>query len=193
MLLIPLCPLSKIFIPSQWAPLTQNPELVYQEADFPIQVSTSRKDYLFRFKKPRIEQDAVLCYWLTGGEDCMQVQETDWTGIVPLDLEDDLNSAILSSLATGEKLDKDLQTALNRAKAKAKELSYARVMRQIRAVHSNMLRQVEINKESGNSFYNPSPVELLCTFVLAQEKQKEAEARRQISEKFKELLQQSMI
>ena len=191
MIILPMSSLTKIFVPEQWPILQKNPEKVFEDYDFGFSVNTSRRDYRFNFRRPKYETNQLLLNWFLGGDDGMQCQETDWTGLVKLDMDDELNSTILGSIAGITTLNEEAQQIIERAKKKAKDLADARVMKQIRAINMHMLKQYEVNKEDNKNVYIPSTVELMCAFVLSEEKAKESEERRALSEKFQEFLKKS--
>ena len=193
MIIIPMCQLTKIFIPEQWNRLMKEPSLVHKKEEFAYSVSTSRRDYRFNFSAPKFETNPILLNWFLGGDDGFQTQETDWTGLVKLDMDNELNSTILGAVAGITSINSDAQILIEQAKEKAQALSLARVMRQIRAVNGNMMMQYERNKQDGKSLYTPSPVEFLCAYVLSEESAKSAEDKREITEKFQALLTKTFV
>jgi hypothetical protein len=188
MIIIPMCPLSKIFNKEMQPLLMKDPTRVFKDEPFSVIVSTSRKDYRFEYMGPSYQTDALLLNYFLGGDDGMQNQETDWTGLVKLDLDTIQNGAILGAVAGVTKIDSSMQDSIEACKEKAKILSNERVMRQIRSINSNMLKQYQLNKTEGKEAYMPSATEFLAAFVLADEQKKNTEERQEITAKFAELL-----
>jgi hypothetical protein len=192
MIIFPMCPLSRIFVQEYQQELMKNPTAIFEEGKaFRFLLSTSRRDHLFRSDQPSYITDANLCNWLLGGDDGMQCQETDWTGLIKLDIDAVQNGSILAAIAGVREVGDDIKVAIDIAKENAKVLSRARVMRQIRAVNTSMLKQYEINKQDGKGLYTPSSTEFLCAFVLAEEQQKNSQDKQELCKKFADLMSQT--
>lgn len=192
MIIFPMCNLSKIFCEEYQQELMKDPSKIYDSSKpFSFIVSTSRQDHRFRSDQPNYITDANLINWLIGGQDGMQSQETDWTGLIALNLDAVQNGSILAAVAGVRRVGTEVEEAIEKAKADARQLSKARVMRQIRSVNNAMLKQYEINKQDGKGLYTPSITEYLCAYVLAEEQQKNSEAKKQITQKFADLMAQT--
>lgn len=192
MIIFPMCHLSKIFCEEYQPELMRNPAMLFDTCKpFSFLVSTSRRDHRFRSDQPSFITDANLIAWLCGGLDGMQCQETDWTGLIKLDLDAAQHGSMLAAIAGVRNVGEDIQSAIDQAKNQARLLSKERVMRQIRAVNSAMLKQYEINKQDGKGLYTPSPTEYLCAYVLAEEQQKNTAAKQELTKKFSELMTQT--
>jgi hypothetical protein len=191
MIIIPMAKLSKIFIPELQPLLMRNPQSVFDETPFNITIRTSRRDYIFKYNEPKYEHDPVLINWFCGGDDGFQNQETAWTGLVRLDLNSVQNSHILGAVAGISKIDSSTQTAIEDAKIAAMQLSEQRVMNQIRLINTHMLKQYEQNRQQGQEIYTPSAVEFLCAYILADEKKKEIDSKKEISEMFASLMRKT--
>ena len=193
MIIMSMCPLTKIFVPEMQKELLNNPSRVFAEEKFSFVVNTSRRDYRYDYSQPTFETNALLLNWLLGGDDGMQCQETDWTGMVKIDLDAMQNGAVLSAIAGMSKIDNSVQQSIEDAKVRAAILSQERVMKQIRSINGNMLKQYEINRQEGKSPYAPSATEYLCAFVLADEQKKNSADRQEIANKFAELLKSTFV
>jgi hypothetical protein len=194
MIIFPMCPLTKIFVPEYQQELMKNPSSLLEDVPqkaFRFSLSTSRRDYIFRSDQPAYLTDANLCNWLLGGDDGMQCQETDWTGLIKLDIDAVQNGSILAAIAGVREVGDDIKTAIDIAKDNARQLSRARVMRQIRAVNTAMLKQYEKNREDNKGLYTPSATEFLCAFVLAEEQQRNTVEKKELCDKFAQLMQQT--
>jgi hypothetical protein len=188
MIILPMCPLTRLFVPEYQKDLMKNPSSIWEEVPFVFQVSTSRKDYKFSSSKPEYITDTVLSLWLLGGDDGMQCQETNWTGLVKIDLDSVQNGAVLAAVTGVSKIDSNVQDAIEDAKKRAALLSKERVMREIRKVNSAMTKQYEYNRQDNKGLYTPSITEYLCAYVLAEEKKKDIADKQELSQAFADLM-----
>jgi hypothetical protein len=191
MIIIPMCKLTKIFVPELQNDLLKDPARVHSEEPFTFKIRTSKRDYVFEYNSPRYEHDEILFNWLTGGNDGLQNQETNWTGLVNLDLDSVQNGQILAAVAGISKINSNTQKDIEEAKIKAALLSEQRVMQQIRNVHKCMLLQFEANREQAKEIYSPSATEYLCAYVLADEQKKNTEEKKKIQETFADLMRKT--
>lgn len=188
LIVVPFCPLTRIFVKEYQNELMKSPKSVFDDVPFKFNLSSSRRDYFFDSTKPQMLTDPLLLDWLLGGDDGNLSQETDWTGLVKIDMTATQNAQILAAISGMSDLDKSTKNHINTAKEKAKELSKTRVMRQIRQQHDHMMKQYKIMKEKNEQPYQPSPTEFLCAFVLADEQKKTAEERQELASSFVDLM-----
>ena len=147
-----------------------NPDLLFSEEKFAVNVPRSSGDQRFVYGQPRFIRDQDLIGWLTGGDEGSFVRETDWSGCVQLQLPPDAMGEMMAAIASGEK-GSSVDSELARATAKAREISKTRCMRQVKFVWDNYLSQVALNKEQNLGEPRFSPTEYLASKVLAKDLQ----------------------
>jgi hypothetical protein len=200
---IAMSPLAKVFMPQYQKELMANPSKVREtKQSFQIMVDKSSGAFAIPFGKPKIIHDENLYNFITGGKEGLHQRETDWSGIVPLEVSMDVVEATTALItnyvddpagAAKEqiRIQKEMKAANESALARAKELSEFRVMRAVRWAHECLVKQYALNKENGLGVYTPSPTEFLCTYVLSEEQAKGTEERKVITDKFQELMGQA--
>lgn len=187
-IVVPFCALSRIFVPEYQQDLMRNPKKVFDDVPFKFTLNAPRRDYIFDSSKPQLMTDEVLLDWLLGGEDGNLSQETDWTGLVKIDLNAMQNAQILAAVSGMSEIGKDTKASIEDAKKIAKKLSKERVMKTIRQQNAHMLKQFHIMKENNQSPYQPSPTEFLCAFVLGDEQKKNATEKQELCNTFADLM-----
>lgn len=191
MIIIPMAKLTKIFVPELQHEFMRNPASIHDDTPFSFTMVTSRRDYRFEYNSPKFETDPLLLNWLLGGDDGLQNQETAWSGLVALDLDAITNGKLLGAVAGMSKIDKSANIIIEETKEKAKKLAEDRVMRQIRAINSNLKKQYEINRTNNESPYTPSPTEFLCAYVLAEEQKQDTASKKEITDMFAEMMKKT--
>lgn len=184
-----LSPLAMIFQPKYHQTLMVNPELLMAEEpkSFDVVLRRSTGDFHMKYATPKQIADPLLLNWVTGGVDGDLSQETDYSGCVQLPLSEEETGFVFAAL-TGMEKSKELLSAIDVAKDKAKAKSAERVMRAIRRTHSNLMKQYERNKEQQGEMYSPSATEFLCSYVLASEESKRAEDQQKVTNEFQALM-----
>jgi hypothetical protein len=126
-----------------------------------------------------------LADWLCGGGDGGTNQETDCYGIADLGLNAEAATEIMEQLMTAgisgtkasfDSFRTDLKKQMKDAMARARKISEARVMREVRRIHEFYEDQLRRCKEL-NQQYHPSKTEWLCRWVLKDEIAKRDEER----------------
>lgn len=216
-------PLSKLFLPEWEERLLENQELIFKE-DEQFKFNVARPagaienvhysvpfrvdDYLRANKQLRDAKDALnVMYYLTGGAEGTQSQETDWTGIVELPSvsgsDRDMSvvqHAVMQAQMSGDpcriqaaklRMDnlmnkswEDTQEAMKRARKIADE----RVIRQLKTTHINLMNQYKHNKDDGKGIYAPSSTEHFGAYVLRKMIQVSA-GRQSMNSDFKKWIQ----
>lgn len=200
--IVALSPLTKIFQARFHDELKRNPQIVFEEKPFQIVVDKPSGAFNLEFKKPKQLQDPALINWLTGGKDGTMCRETDYTGIIYAPVQDDMLEALttLTSLYTEdpekaklaqESITKDIGKKYGNQIKAAKAMSDARVMRQIKTIHTNLQKQFALNKENNLGAYIPSTVEFLCTYVLSAELDKDTAETSKLTKEFARLMEQT--
>lgn len=173
-------PLVKIFVPYyevyengktkivKQADLQDNFDLLFKEERFSFLVPRSSCDQRFIFGEPRNIADADLAQWLTGGESGEHNKETEWTGLAHLQMDPDVIGQMMAAAAMGQS-SSGLEAPMQSAREKAKLVSEARIMRQVRRVYENYVNQVSLNKEQSLGAPNFSVTEYLCSKLLKRE------------------------
>lgn len=224
--IIQASPLSKLFMREWLLKCEADPQLVLKEVPFDIVVPRSSGALKFTHLKP-VQSHKVLPYqpqrkkddgyladdpdgtilWLTGGESGDRCEETDIYGVVALNLDMDISSA-LSDVALlveqdGEKakkvqknyadLQKELVEQTKKAVAQARQLADERVKRAMRITHQNLCQQFEILKTEGKGVYTPSIAEAVGAVVLASEIEKSGENRRKMFAQVSAIMNQTSV
>ncbi len=205
-------PLSKLFMPEWTKKCEEDPDLVFSTKEFTVQIPRTHGALKLIHNKPvhiskldppsltRVKDEYLvddldgLVLWLVGGEDGMASEETDIYGVVGLNIDMDLSSA-LSDVAIfdaenpedGKKAAKkfeDVQKALitktRSAMVAATELANQRVMRAMKNTHINLMKQHETLKIEGKGVYAPSVAEAVGAYVLKNEINKSSENRKRM-------------
>ena len=198
---IPLCPLAKIFQPEYHSALMKNPELIFdEEAPFKITVNRPSGALVFQYKKPTLIKDPDILQFLTGGKEGLQCQETNNTGLVfaPIDEEmmeamTNITTMMMEDPSKGEKEQAKVAKLIREKQAhkinSAKEVSRARVMRQIKMNFDNLQKQYELNRQEGKGLYTPSSAEFLCTYALKADIDRQTADQSKITEEFSRLME----
>lgn len=169
------------------------------KTDFTFDVPRNSGAVKIPFNKPievktKDEKDTKALYqWLIGGNGSDQASETDCWGLVAFDPQQDLvgkidRIALLEALSEEEEADpkkaaakqakitkdlssiqKEIRNGLKGARDTALQKSQARIMRAMKVTANNLLRQWQINEESGLGKYPPSVSEHLS--IKAYEEQ----------------------
>lgn len=212
-------PLTKLFIPSWEEKLLNNLELIFDENvefEFTVKRPTGavkgikygvpfRADDYLRGTVLEKEGDNLL-YYLTGGKDASGSQETDWSGIVHLDLGrstegamGEMAHAMMLAEASGDEkriakakkqLDDHMKASYNEtreAMKAARALADQRVVRQLKTTHINLMNQYKHNKEDGKGLYAPTTTEHFGAYVL-RKLVDVSKGRREMNAEFKKLI-----
>lgn len=190
MLIGSFSPLVKIFQPSWHARLQENPDLIFDESETGWQMRVYRPcgDYPIKWRIPREESNPVLLDWLTGGEDGRLCIETDYTGIVRVNLGARDTGELFAQLELEEDPKVDLRAQLRASMDQAKAASHDRVMRAVEQVYQMLRKQWQSNKESNFGVYQPSITEYMCLHV----KQKVMDRKTQIEREHAAKVEQMM-
>lgn len=154
-------------------------------------------------------KDAInVLNYLSGGHDGTGAPETDWTGIVqiknPVGFEQamrEVQSVILQAQVSGDQkrmaeaehemkriMDQGFKHTQATMKASRADAD-ARVIRQLKNTHNNLMKQYKRNVEDGKGTYEPSVQEHLGLVVL-DKIIKINKGRREMAQKFHELIKQ---
>jgi hypothetical protein len=214
---IALCPLTKLFLADWHDRLIEEPELLFDHTPFTFVVPRNvgalgpitygkmfRVDDMLRGGHSEADQRSVLD-WVTGGPGGDAMQETNWTGVVSLDIDysvdrkltdmAEMNVAIEGETDERRKeglrreiasIQKDVGAALKEARTRAAALSQERVMHQIKRTHVYLMKQFQTNKEEGKGLYNPSNTEHLGAYALRKLIQV-SKGKREMNEQFQQL------
>lgn len=201
---IAMCPIARIFMPQHQRELMAHPDKIRDAKGltFNVVIEKSSGAFSLPFGKPKLVHDENLYNFITGGSEGLHQRETDWSGIVPLNVSLDLVEATTALItnyvddAEGaakeqRRIQKEMQEANRTALDKARALSEFRVMRAVRWAHDCLTKQYALNKENGLGVYTPSPTEFLSTYVLSAEQSKSSEERKELNNKFAELMGQA--
>jgi hypothetical protein len=104
---------------------------------------------------------------LVGGRSGFDGAETDWTGIVMLDVDVNVLSGIFNVIGGGKA--PNIEKAVKEAMKRAEDKSTARCLKAARTVFSRMQAQRRLIQEEGKGTYTLSPTEQLCAIVLERE------------------------
>jgi hypothetical protein len=169
--------------------LMKTPDRIFKEEVFSVIVRRDSGDVHFISGRPRNITDQLLRWWLSGGVNCQEVQETDEYGVVELPIDPETQGALTYFLANPhDKASKGIQEALVDASARAREMSRERVLKSCRQVYKALKKQYELNEEQKLGRYPPSPVEFLCAYALASDMAKEQNEKQEITDRFAELM-----
>ncbi len=208
-------PLSKLFMPG-WTPRCEEEPNIVLDPKVEFEVVIPRTNGALRLwhnkpvhvsklepYTPNREKDEYLVddldglvLWLCGGEDGKSNEETDIYGVVGLNIDMDLSSAIADvalfeeadpkAQATAAKKYQDIQKALvsktKTALNDARELADYRVKRAMKNTHVNLMKQYETMRTEGKGVYAPSVAEAVGAFVLKTEIEKSGANRRKMVE-----------
>ncbi|UOF77050.1 hypothetical protein [Caudoviricetes sp.] len=192
MIISALSPVSKIFIPEFHEALMRDPSLIKQTVElmpFKVKIQCSCSAYIFEAGKQKDIQETHLAWWLTGGSEGKENQETDWTGLVEIKMPTTDISELLSYAIKGEKIPQKLAESTMEATIEAEQRSKKRVMQNVERVYRHMQAQYAFNKEAGkDDAYMPTTVEYLCGYILADELEKNQQAKKALTSKFQELM-----
>lgn len=201
---IAMCPIARIFMPQHQGELMKNPGKIREGKglNFPVVIEKSSGAFSLPFGKPKIIHDENLYNFITGGTEGLHQRETDWSGIVPLNVSLDVVEATTALITNyvddpagaakeQRRIQLEMQEANKTALDKARALSEFRVMRAVRWAHECLIKQYALNKENGLGVYTPSPTEFLSTYVLSDESTKSSEDRKVMNDKFAELMGQA--
>ncbi len=218
-------PFTKLFLPEWEERLLENPDLIMKD-DEPFSFSVPRAvgavenvkygvpfrvdDYLRGSAAAKDSKAAYdLKYYLTGGDDGFGMQETEWTGIVELDVGStgteramaEIHQMVMTAQMSGDEVKigkakaqmdllmkksfKDTQEAM----VAARGLADQRVIKQLKTTHHNLLQQYKHNKEDGKGLYMPSGPEHFGLYVL-NKIVKISKGRLEMNTKFNALLNQ---
>lgn len=171
--------------------LLKDPARIYTEEDFTVTVPRPVGDVKFVRGRPREIATPELRAFLGGGPEGDYIQETDFSGLAEIAMQaDDLGTmaAIMGGTATPEDTAARLRFQVRSAQESAAMISHKRVDRQIRRVVQILKVQREKNKEDKRGNYEPSSVEYLCAYYLSAEDAKNDAEKREVSEKFQEMM-----
>ncbi len=201
---IAMCPIARIFMPQHQRELMANPGKIRETKglSFNVVIDKTSGAFSLPFGKPKIVHDENLYNFITGGTEGLHQRETDWSGIVPLNVSLDIVEATTALITNyvddpdgmakeQKRIQKEMEAANKTALEKARALSEFRVMRAVRWAHECLMKQYALNKENGMGTYTPSPTEFLSTYVLSDESSKSSEERKQLNDKFAELMGQA--
>ncbi len=175
------------------ADIMKKPERLKVEEQFTITIERGLGDIHFRSGIPRQISDITLAWWLSGGPDGKEVQESDWTGIVMIPVDEDVTQAIAFYTARKLKPDNRVQEAMTSAIDVARKNSNERTLRAIRGLYNGLQAQYKINKEQGGGLHEPSPVEFLAAYILASEEAKRMDDKSELVEQFSALMKKVSI
>lgn len=173
----------KVFVPRSMGGIT----MVHNT---PMHISKLVPDQKNRKKDEQSTNEAKnLENWLAGDEDGRPTPETNIFGIVRLNVDLDVSSAIvdIADLAennqkTAEKEYKDLRMELlERTKGavkEAKKIADEKVMGEIRVTYRNLKTTYDNMKAEGKGTYAPSVAEYVGAFILSDEISRASETRR---------------
>lgn len=158
--------------------LIDEPERIWKEEAFCVPFPTVRGNIEFWSGTPAIIEDQTRRDVLIGGRNGYDSTESDWTGLVLLDIETDVLTGIFQ-IASGGKapsVEKQVKAALK----ESKEKSNYRCLQAARRVFARMQMQRKSLQEDGKgrSSYILSPTEQLCAIVLEREATAEIERKR---------------
>jgi hypothetical protein len=154
--------------------LKENPELVRKVERFRFAVPRPVGAQIFVYGEPREISDKNLIQWLVGGENNAE-QETQWTGLVGVQMSAELQGAMMAVVAAGGNPG-DIKASMNEAIEKARVISERRVMSQIKFIYQNYQDQLQLNKELKQGDFQFSTTEFLCHYVLDDEIKKRDKA-----------------
>lgn len=208
MYVIAASPLAKIFQPAYHPLLKKTPELIFDENfEFNIMIERAAMRFEIPYKKPymisTLKRNDVdyewLFEWLTGGENGMRfARETAAYGIVKFsgEMQHNLMAEISAMIAIdqnsekGKSRRKELQEKLipdvRKVMTSYRKLADEKVMHAIRSVDRNLEDEYKRLQDDGKQPYNPSDVERLCAYVMANPKKLQSETEEQLDTQFKE-------
>jgi len=213
-------PLSKLFMSTWTSRCEENPELVFSSDPFIVTIPKTNGALQLTHNKPvhitklephnpnRVRDEYLvddldgMVMWLIGGEDGQRSEETDIYGVVGLNIDMDLSSALsdvaLFDAEDPKEKDKaqkkylDVQKALvaktKIALTEATELANSRVRRAMKNTHVNLMRQYDTMRTEGKGVYAASVAEAIGAYVLANEIEKSSTN----SKKMQDLLASAM-
>lgn len=169
--------------------LMKTPERIFKEETFSVVVRRDSGDLHFVSGRPKNITDQLVRWWVSGGTNAEEVQETDEYGVVEMPIDPETQGALTYFLANPQdRASKGIQEALMHASNRAKEMSHARVLKSARQVYNALKKQYELNEEQKLGRYPPSPVEFLCAYALASDMAKEQDEKQELTEKFAALM-----
>ena len=208
-------PLSKLFMKAWTGKCEEDPAIVLDpKIEFEIVIPRTNGAIRLTHNKPihisklephnpqRVKDDYLVddldgtVLWLCGGEDGNGNEETDIYGVVGLNIDMDLSSA-LSDVALFDEEDskakekaakkyQDIQKALltktKTALQDAREKADFRVKRAMKNTHINLMKQYETLQTQGMGKYAPSVAEAVGAYVLKTEIEKSGANRRKMVE-----------
>ena len=136
---------------------------------FNVTVRRSAGDIQFQTGKLKLITDPVLRAWLLGEDAAADNSETDYSGVVAIDLQLEEYGDLAAILSGADKPEADQKKRLKELEEDAMRRSNERVLRAVRRVHGNIKAQFKLNEENGKGRYTPSDTEFLCALVLKEE------------------------
>lgn len=195
LILVTMSPIAKIFMkrfrvmdaegnestvyPEQ---LLDEPERIFREEKFCVPFPTVRGNINFWCGVPLPIQDQTHRDILVGGRSGFDGQETDWTGLVMLDVEMDVLSGIFQVMAGGKMpaIEKQIKTAMKDARAESDK----RCMDAARRIYRRMESQMQMIEEDGKGKFSPSVTERLVALVMEKEAIREVQRKTAHDEAF---------
>lgn len=181
-------PLARIFNPYfKVQPLLEAPELInrHPAAGFNVMIEGSWETKEFRSGEVYL-LDEVTAQALVGIDNSRFRRDTNWTGLVYLQLPDDLSAALDYKAKTGADLGKDMQARLDEAMRAVETASHKRVLLHCKTLYNSLVASRNKLKENGLEASEPNDMELLVAFILREEVQKASARRAKLKGSFAE-------
>jgi hypothetical protein len=166
--------------------LLADKERIWKREKFCVPFPTVQGNIEFWSGVPAPITDATQRAVLVGGRSGFDGGETDWTGLVMLDVDVNVLSGIFAVMGGGKA--PNVEKAVKEAMKVAEVKSHERCMKAARNVFHRMQLQRKAIQEEGKGHYSPSPTEQLCAIVLEREATAEVTRQRRQDEEFQAIL-----
>lgn len=166
--------------------LLEDPDRIWRREKFCIPFPTVRGNIEFWSGQPAPITDPTQRAVLVGGRSGFDGQETDWTGLVMLDVDVNVLSGIFAVMGGGKA--QNVEKSIKDAMKKAEAASEARCMAAARRVFQRMQAQRRAIQEDGKGHYTPSLTERLVAIVLEREATDDVQRQRRQDEQFNAIL-----
>jgi len=147
--------------------LLDDPDRIWREERFIVPFTTVSGNIDFISGIPNLIEDQAKRDVLVGGRSGYDASETDWTGLVMLDVESNVLSGIFQVMNGGKA--PNVEKQVKAAMTAARQTSHERCMRAARRVFDRMMNQRALIEEAGQGKFTPSVTEALCAIVMEKE------------------------